>query len=170
MSRIMYDGEGAFAAEIAKNFPHATVIAGYANGSKSIWSAADWDHFPHAGHVVISVLASADVGDVLDVETGDAEARDVGSWIAKRKASGYHRPTIYTVKSKISEVRKGSGRYVLGRDYDIWIADPTGKPHEFTVPGTRITCPVVQYYWDKGGKGYYDASVIYDSGWPHRKA
>ena len=166
MSVLMYDGINALAAGIAKAFPSAAVVAGYING-KYVWSQQDWNLFPHANHVEITITASVNAGDVLDVEQGDATPGQTAGWIAMRKAAGYYRPTIYCSRSVIPAVRAGTGKYVLGRDYDIWVADYTGAAHEVTAPGSpSATCAATQYE----STANYDVSMIYDSGWPHRKA
>lgn len=162
----MYDGINSLAAGIAKSFPNAAMVAGYINGAYA-WTRAEWNLFPHANHVTITVTASADAGDVLDVEAGDATPGQTAGWIEKRKASGYYRPSIYCSRSAIPAVRQGTGAYILGRDYDIWVADWTGSPHEVTAPGTpSATCSATQYE----STASYDASVVYDVGWPHRTA
>lgn len=162
----MYDGINALAAGIARSFPNAAMIAGYINGAYA-WTQADWNLFPHANHVQITVTASADAGDVLDVEAGDATPGQTAGWIERRKASGYYRPSIYCSRSVIPAVRQGTGAYILGRDYDIWVADWTGSPHEVTAPGTpSATCSATQYE----STANYDVSVVYDGGWPHRAA
>jgi acylpyruvate hydrolase len=162
----MYDGINSLAAGIATSFPDAAMVAGYVNGNYA-WAQADWDLFPHANHVTISITASANAGDVLDVEPGNATPEQTAGWIEQRKASGYYRPTIYCNLGTIPAVRQGTGAYILGVDYDIWVADWTGSPHEVTAPGTPVaTCSATQYESTTG----YDASVVYDEGWPHRTA
>ncbi|MBO0802309.1 MAG: hypothetical protein J2P25_04450 [Nocardiopsaceae bacterium] len=165
MTRNMYDGINSDAATIAKKFPNAPLVAGYVNGNYA-WSKADWDLFPHAIKVKISISASADIGDVLDVEAGDATPGETEGWIAKRKASGYRRPTIYCNRSTLPAVRKGTGKYVLNRDYDIWVADWTGSPHRVvsTGPGVSAPCSATQYK----NTSDYDESVVYVDHWPHR--
>ena len=69
MTVYMYDGINSLAPGIAREFPNATRVAGYDNG-RYAWTQADWDLFPHADHIHISVTADANLGDVLDVETG----------------------------------------------------------------------------------------------------
>lgn len=163
MTTLMLDGINALAPGIARMYP--AMVAGYVNGSYA-WSQQDWDLFPHATRVEITVTASANAGDVLDVETGDAKPGQGAGWIAMRKAAGYYQPTIYCSRSVIPAVRAGTGKYVLGKDYDIWVADYTGSPHEVTAPGSpSATCAATQYE----STGSYDASMVYDSGWPHRK-
>jgi hypothetical protein len=162
----MYDGINSLAAGIAKSFPNAAIVAGYINGAYA-WTQADWDLFPHANHVQITVTASADAGDVLDVEAGNATPGQTAGWIERRKASGYYRPSIYCSLSAVLAVRQGTGAYILGRDYDIWVADWTGSPHEVTAPGApSATCSATQYE----STANYDVSVVYDAGWPHRTA
>jgi hypothetical protein len=160
----MYDGINSLAAGIARSFPDAAMVAGYINGAYA-WTQADWDLFPHAIHVQITVTASADAGDVLDVEPGNAAPGQTAGWIERRKASGYYRPSVYCSRSAIPAVRQGTGAYILGRDYDIWVADWTGSPHKVTAPGTpSATCSATQYE----NTANYDVSVVYDEGWPHR--
>lgn len=161
----MYDGINADAATIARDFPNAAMVAGYVNGAYA-WSTADWNRFPHATHVRITITASADTGDVLDVEAGDASPSQTAGWIRMRKAAGYHRPTIYCSRSTIPAVRVGTGSYVLGTDYDIWVADWTGSAHQVTAPGPGVsaTCSATQYK----NTASYDVSAVYDRGWPHR--
>jgi hypothetical protein len=154
----MYDGINALAAGIAREFPKTAMVAGYVNGLYA-WSQADWNLFPDADHVTISVTAGANEGDVLDVESGDASPDQSAGWIAMRKAAGLYRPTVYCSRDVIPAVRVGTGRYVLDEDYDIWVADYTGAPHE--VPG----CAATQYT----STANYDISVVYDTAWPHRK-
>jgi hypothetical protein len=148
----MYDGINALAAGIARQFPDAAKVVGYINGAYA-WSQADWDLFPHANHVTISVTAGANAGDVLDVETGDATPGQTAGWIAMRKAAGLYRPTIYCSLDVIPAVRVGTGSYILGKDDDIWAADYTGVPHE--VPG----CAATQYE----STANYDVSIVYDA-------
>jgi hypothetical protein len=155
----MYDGINVLAAGIAQEFPNAAKVAGYINGPYA-WSQADWDLFPHADHVTISITAGANAGDVLDVETGDATPGQTAGWIAMRKAAGLYRPTIYCSLDAIPAVRVGTGSYILDKDYDIWVAHYTGVPHEIS------GCAATQYE----STANYDASIVYDTAWPHRKA
>ena len=160
----MYDGINSLAGVIAKAFPDTAMVAGYVNGYYA-WTQAEWDLFPHAKHVTISITASANAGDVLDVENGDATPTQTEGWIKMRKSAGYYRPTIYCSRSVISEVRQGTGPYILGKDYDIWVADWTGSAHEVTAPGTPAArCCATQYE----STADYDVSAVYDSAWPHR--
>jgi hypothetical protein len=155
----MYDGINVLAAGIAQEFPHAAMVAGYINGGFA-WTQAEWNLFPDANHVTISTTAGANEGDVLDVESGDASPDQTAGWIAMRKAAGLYRPTIYCSLDVIPAVRAGTGSYVLDKDYDIWVANYTGVPHEVT------GCAATQYE----STANYDISIVYDTAWPHRKA
>lgn len=163
----MYDGIAVLAKGIHAEFNSPELVAGYINGLYK-WSAAEWDLFPHSTHVQISITASEDAGDVLDVEKGDASPQEAAGWIERRKQSGLWRPTIYCARSVIPAVRQATGRYVLGTDYDIWVADWTGKPHGVTAPGPGVpaVCAAVQY----ASTAKYDVSIVNDDGWPHRTA
>jgi hypothetical protein len=162
---LMYDGINSLAAGIARQFPGAAKVAGYINGIYA-WSQAEWNLFPHADHVTISVRASWTVGDVLDVERGDATPDEALGWIMARRAAGLCRPTIYCSRSVIPAVRAATGVLLLGKDYDIWVADYTGSPHQVTAPGpgTPWQCVATQYE----STANWDASVVYDLKWPHR--
>lgn len=164
MSILMYDGINSLAAGIARAFPDAAKVAGYIDGTYA-WSRADWDLFPHADHVTIAVRASTNAGDVLDVERGDASPDQAHGWIAMRKAAGLYRPTVYCSRSVIPAVRAGTGAFILGKDYDIWVADYTGQPHQVAAPGSpAATCAATQYESTPG----WDATAVFDQGWPHR--
>jgi hypothetical protein len=160
MTRIMYDNT------VAHGIPaEADMVAGYIDGEFA-WTASEWDVFPRAAHVTIATSASTNAGDVLDVEKYDATPPQAGPWIARRKQAGLYRPTIYCDRVNIPAVRAGTGDYVLGEDYDIWVADWTGAPHTVIAPGPGelVACSAVQYLNTSG----YDLSVVFDDQWPHR--
>lgn len=159
MTRLMYDGINSLAAGIARQFPNAAMIAYYLNGAYA-WTQAQRDLFPHAGHVTITVTASANAGDVLDVETGDATPDQAEGWITMRKAAGLYRPTLYGSLDTVPALRIGTVKWVLGRDWDLWVAHYTGQPH-VAYPGAAAT----QYESTPG----YDASEVHDPLWPHRQ-
>lgn len=159
MTRYMYDGINTDASYIHSNYS-PQLVAGYINGTFA-WSQADWDLFPKAVHVYITYTASAHgTGiDVLDVETGDATPAQTEGWIANMKAAGYNRPTIYCNLSTVPAVRAGTGKYVLGKDYDLWIAD-----YDNSTSDVYSGMAAKQYK----NSAYDDESVVYDDNWPHR--
>lgn len=140
----------------------ATIVAGYYYGTYANLTAMR-ERFPKA--VVVGITPTASVADgivdVLDVETGDATASQTEGWITAQKAKGYYRPTIYTSLSNVPAVRQGTGKYVLGTDYDLWVADYDGNENV-----VYAGAAAKQFKSTSG----YDESVIYDSAWPHRKA
>jgi hypothetical protein len=114
-----------------------------------------------ADHIHISVTASANTGDVLDVEIGDATPDQTHGWISMRKSAGLLRPTIYCSLDTVQAVRNGTREYILGKDYDIWVA--------------RYDGTTLNVYTGTVAKQYavltdYDLSVVYDTRWPYRKA
>lgn len=158
--RTMYDGINADAAGIARDFPDAAMIAGYLDGAYA-WTAAEWGLFPRAQHVTIVTSANQNAGDVLDVEPGDATPGETAGWIAMRKAAGLYRPTIYCSLSTVQAVRVGTGSFILGRDWDLWVGDWDGTA---AVP---YPAAAAKQYKDTPG---YDQSAVFDDGWPHRSA
>ena len=152
------------------NIPaNAQAVAGYGPPNFA-WPPAGWARFPNALRVEITNRPSENYGHVLDWETGNEVGGTPQSWIAMRKAAGIYRPTIYCNGSTVPQVRQLTGPYLLGEDYDIWVADWTNSPHPYGIPygykpGVYV-CPVTQY----ADPGPYDLSVIYDSAWPHVSA
>jgi hypothetical protein len=149
--RVMYDD---FSGDTIPS--SAKMVARY-----SWWTSAEIDRFLKVPTILIATRATDNFGDVLDVENGDATASQAEGWIAMRMRAGYHRPTIYTSLSNVPAVRAGTGKYVLGVDYDLWVASWTGSPHQ--IAGAAAT-----QYANVGT--LYDLSAVYDAEWPHRTA
>jgi hypothetical protein len=162
---LMFDGINSLAAGIARQFPQAAKVAGYVNGTYA-WSQAEWDLFPHADHVTISVRAAANEGDVLDCEPGDAMPAQVRAWIEMRHAAGLYRPTVYCSESAVPAVRAGTGPLILGRDYDIWVAKYDNLTTIAPPPGLPVASYAAKQYRSRAD---CDISVVYDPGWPHRQ-
>jgi len=164
--REMYDGINSLAAGIHKDFPAAEVVAGYINGAYA-WDANDWAYFPHAQHVLISVLSTENAGDVIDCENGDATPQEAADWVRLRRAGGMYQPVVYTSLENVPAVREATGSLKLGTDYSIWVADWTGSPHQVTseiTGGATVALPATQYR----STADWDVSVIYDDPWPIR--
>lgn len=166
MTLDMYDGINVLAAGIHHDFPRVTKVAGYIDG-RYRWTREEWDLFPHADHVHISVRAANDAGDVLDVEIGDATPEQTRGWIEKRKAAGLYRPTIYCSYSTVPAVRAATGSYVLSVDYDIWVAkyDGTKTAPPMVGPG-NLAARFAAKQWKSTPR--WDANAVYDTAWPHR--
>jgi hypothetical protein len=158
--RLLYDGIAADAAGIHRDFPNAAMVAGYLPPSPFAWSQAEWGLFPHADHVTVATSAHVNAGDVLDCEAGNATPDQTAGWIAMRKQAGLFRPSIYCSLSAVPAVRIGTGKWVLGTDYDLWIAKWDGT--------TAIPYPHAVAKQEKSTAGY-DVSVVYDAAWPHRE-
>lgn len=158
--RLMADGIGGSFRDpqlIRARFGPGILVGGYINGSFA-WTQAQFDLFDASDRVYITITASADAGDVIDCENGDATPGQAANWVRMRKAAGYDRPTVYCNRSTVADVRMATGSLVLARDYDIWVADWTGAPHEVS------PCAATQYV----SASSWDLSSVYDSGWPHR--
>lgn len=158
MSEVMYDGINSDAAIIARTFPNTPYVAGYISG-RYAWSQADWDLFPKANKIRIATNASVTDGDVLDVEQGDALPSQCEAWITKRKAAGLHRPTIYCSLSAVPAVRQGTGKWILGKDYDLWVALYDGSL------SNPVSGAVAKQY--ASGQNW-DSNIVYDTNWPYR--
>jgi hypothetical protein len=107
----------------------AEMVAYYLNGDFAVKSVAGmYVAFKNAAHIPIDVSGGRpDYARVLDVEKGDASPDDSEGWIERWHSSnpdfrGGGRPVIYVQRSNIGLVREGTGRYVLGRDYYLWVA------------------------------------------------
>jgi hypothetical protein len=149
--RYLYDGYSGL------NIPAAAVIvAGY-----PWWTQAMWDRFPRSIGVLVVQNHTMDYGDVLDVEPGCEWpiTGNIEGWISRRRDAGYYRPSVYCGGDNVSAVRQATGRWVLGTDYDLWVADWRGYAFD-AYAGSSAT----QYTSTPG----YDVSCVYDAGWPHR--
>ena len=107
--------------------------------------------FPGATVLGISVLA-ANVGDVLDVELGDATPAQAPGWVAARRAAGHGGPIVYCSLAIWPEVQaafRSAG--ILEPGY--WIAAYPGNGAQL-YPGS-----VGHQYQDVGP---YDLSVFVD--------
>lgn len=135
----------------------AEVVAGYVDGHYA-WKPADWARFPHALKVRIAVFPSTNDGDVLDVEPGDATPAQAPGWVARRRAAGHPRPTVYCSRSAWPAVRAEFARQRVPEP-DYWIADYTGRAH--LLPGSVAT------QWTDAGP--YDVSIT-NGVWPRTTA
>jgi hypothetical protein len=126
--RLMYDSVNPPA--IPQN---AAMVAGYVNGPWA-WTAAEWELFPHAAKVQISVRANFPGGHVLDVEPGDATPAEAPSWVFMRRQAGLVMPTIYCNLSTWPTVRNEFLRRRMPEP-QYWIAHYDGQ---FNIPPGAI--------------------------------
>lgn len=97
--RLMYDSVNPPAIPA-----NAAMVAGYINGPYA-WTRSEWNLFPRAVKVEISVRASFVQGHVLDVEPGDATPAESVDWVIIRRKSGLDTPTVYCNLSTWPTVR-----------------------------------------------------------------
>lgn len=160
--RTMYDGINADAAAIHSLWQPGSLVGYYTAGNSYIWTQAEKAMFPESALVGITLTAASArwEDDVLDIERGGATVDEAADWIRRKKESGYFRPTLYASLAIIPSIRVATGKYILGRDYDIWVADWDGT--------TSVPYPMAaakQY----SAAGKYDKSAVYDELWPHRR-
>lgn len=163
--RLMYDGIAPDAEAMSRLKPKPKLVAGYDTGGWP-WTAQDWALFPHAVRVHIVTDATVNDGDVLDWETGNESHGTPEGWITLRKSSGYYRPTVYCDRASVPMVRALAGKYELNVDYDLWVADWTGKPHVVIAAGSAIQLPCAVTQYANGAD--HDTSVVYVAAWPMR--
>jgi hypothetical protein len=135
------------------------IIAPYYDGTYAVPSVAFVEkEFPGKRINGITVTGDNLNARTLDVERGDISATDleriIGEWNAHdaTRYAGGARPLVYCNRSTIPGVRTGTGKYVLGRDYYLWVATLDGS--QYTGPGI-----IANQLWDYGR---YDYSLVYD--------
>lgn len=150
MTRIMYDGVNAEGPPAAG----AQLVAGYVDGDWPSYVALTV-RFPHLIHVGVAVSALFNGGTVLDVETGDATAKEAVSWVLMRRLAGVD-PTVYCAMSTWAAVKAAfTSRGVAQPHY--WVADYSLGNNPAIPAGA-----VALQYTDRSG---YDVSVVADY-WP----
>jgi len=159
--RLMYDGINADAAIIRSVYQVGNLVCYYVAGNSFIWTAAQKALFPSSALVGITLTASytGPGSDVLDVENGGASESQVKGWIEAKKKAGYGVPTIYASLSLIPGIVEVVKPFVLGTDYDIWVAHWDGT--------TVIPYPAAAAKQFRNA-GPYDVSVVFDNRWPRR--
>jgi hypothetical protein len=128
----------------------------YVTGHYAAPSGLEYELFPgHKFNFIDPQGSAPQLGRTLDVELGDASPDDCERWISDFNAENpaYRtggRPVMYCDRANIPNVREGTGRYVLGKDYYLWVADPGGT---YSGPGVIA----VQNVWART----FDSSVVY---------
>jgi hypothetical protein len=141
----MYDGV------TPGNIPtSAQIVAGYIDGDYA-WSSEDWDMFPDAEKVLITVTGSL-TANVADIENGDLTPAQAVEWIKAKQAKGLGGCTIYCNLSTLDSVWTAC----RGHGYYIWVADWTDSAH--SIGGTVAT----QY---SNVDNAYDLSEVYSQEW-----
>ena len=160
--RTMFDGVNL--ARVPKR--GATMIAYY----EDLYTAREvsalfpsWSKIPINRHGNLT-----DTWRVLDVETGaisptdDLEALilDFNEHSVYFPTGG--RPVIYCDRNNIADVREKTGRYILGRNYYLWIATLDGT--QATAESLGLPTGSVVACQDRGYPAY-DSSVVYSGQW-----
>jgi hypothetical protein len=154
-NRTMYDSDNL--ATVPKT--GATMIAYYLdiNNSEEVSNLfPKWSQIPIDRHGTNPHLAR-----VFDVETGAINPDDnLADLITEFNETSVFfktggRPVIYCDRSNIATVRKNTGKYILGKDYYLWVSAPDGPLYT----GTGVVA--CQNIFGNG----YDSSVVFSSQW-----
>lgn len=150
MSRIFYDSINA--TRIPRD---AAGVLGYDDGPISKWQDAWWGLFPHSVVGRITVFSQDNIGQILDVEQGDATPAESVDWVLRRRAAGVD-PTVYCNTSTWPEVRAAfRARKVQEPHY--WVAQYDNVQQ---IPMGAVA----KQYYNNDALGY-DMSVVSDY-WP----
>lgn len=118
--RTMYDG-----ITPSRLPADAQLVAGYLTGPYA-WKASDWARFPNVPHVQIATQSTYNVGNCLDVETGDATPTGAVQWVKNRRAAGVD-PSVYCNASTWPAVRTAFAAAGVAEPH-YWIAKYDQNP------------------------------------------
>ena len=154
MTRTMFDAIAAKAPGIPVD---AEMVAGYVDGAFA-WSAADWARFQRAVLVEIACFASTNLGQVLDVEKGNATPAQAPAWVHMRRAEGCD-PTVYcSLLSWPTAKAAFAAAGIAGPHW--WVADYSlGQAPQ--IPEGAVALQ----YTDNPPSSPYDTSIVADY-WP----
>ena len=168
--RIMLDSV-ALAAIPHLVVENAQMIACYVTGEYAVpYKGYAESLFPNCIIVPIDVnVYLPQKARVLDVEAGAALPDECEEWISRwiKYNPAYPdggRPVIYCDRDSIPAVREGTGRYLLGLDYFLWVATGDGTVYRGTeLEGPHAASGVVacQNRW----YAKYDSSVVFSAAW-----
>src|SRR5258708_22845673 len=123
MTRECFDTIGQHASSIPAA---AGMVAGYVLPSPFAWTDTEWDRFPDAAHVRITVhgtLPDWRHASVVDVETGAFTPADARWFVLAREAYRPGSATGYCNLSTLPAVRMAC----RGLSYHLWLAVRWGK-------------------------------------------
>lgn len=143
---LMYDS--VTAADIPTDVP---AVAGYIDGAYQ-WSDSDWRRFATSLKLTITVLGDV-MGDVLDVETGDATPDQAVDWVRRTRAAGHSYPGVYCNSNLWPTVKATFTAHQVAQPW-YWIADYDGLA---TIPDGALA---KQYRNPPESGGHFDVSAI----------
>lgn len=153
-TRIM--GDSSTFGDVPAN---VDIVAVYVDGAFGVPGDGQLEkRYPHErfGHCWIDVNGTHPEADVRDWENGD-KAGSLEQWVADHnKIHGKNNAVIYCNRATIPEVRRLTGKQILGTNYFLFVATLDGS--EYRAHGV-IACQ------DKGALqtgGHYDSSKVYD--------
>ena len=158
MARIMYDSTDP--NDIPVN---AQMVAGYIDGTSSLWPESSWNRFPNSVKVRIARRTSTNDGHVLDVEKGIPTVwppnQGIVNWVQMRRSAGMI-PTIY-----VNEVNDWGPVRKLFTDAKVpqplwWVARYNNKQE---IPAGAIARQFANP--DVHKQGHFDLSIVADF-WP----
>lgn len=168
MTRIMYDSINI------QGIPRtgAEIIPWYINGKYAVTLSTVNARFPEDKFSLPPIDVFGDMAHyarILDVETGDASPEQCEQWITdfNRDNPAYKtggRPEIYCDRDNIGAVRTGTGKYLLGRDYFLWVATGDGTIYtgdDLAGPYAKEGVNACQIRWYRT----YDSSVVFTDKW-----
>lgn len=148
-------------ADSVSTFPPGfDAYAGYGNGRYRNMDELR-QQFPHKPALEIDVL-NAGIGDVLDIEKGDAVPADAPGWARRRQKAGVKRPVLYASLSDMPAIFQWCAKAGLNRsEYRLWSAHWTYRAH---ICNPRTCHTSLHFdgtqYTDKGGGGKWDESLL----------
>lgn len=143
------------------------VVSYYLNGDFGVQTVKHVESlFPGVALNPIDVIGNrASYALTADVESGDLSPADCDEWVTEFRTDnpafkrGIH-PKIYCDRANIPAVRVGTGKYLLGRDYLLWVATGDGTVYtggDLTGPYAKSGVAACQDKWYR----LYDSSAIF---------
>lgn len=119
--------------------------------------------FPSAFILTIAVK-SADIADVLDIESGDATNADAAAWFKRALAAGITKPCFYTEASNVNalvDVLTSAG--IPRTAYKLWSAHYAQGNHicgPNTCKATTVACDATQFTNNANGKSLDESAAL----------
>lgn len=141
---------------------------GYGDGA-FVWPSSGWARFQPPIVPLSIVVSPLNVGDILDVETGDATPADCPGWNSRFSRPGRRAATFYCSRTTWPLIVNALGLSVarkvdfivatLDGSTDAWYGSPGTSPPD----GLRLVA--IQQLGSAQTGGNYDQSVILDPTW-----